>query len=208
AQRPSKASFITNSLLSLTTRALHPLHSHLLRRPGSRQLCPPDRLRERSREIRIKFPPVQTDGLRLIYAAYEQANPDREQLHVRQRNTNVARNNKAFVEHSVKNVEQIGCSGDGRRSLHEMSGKDRSGCGESARDLLSRILISPMKPVNLCRFKQLRHSPANSPVGTKLLLAPMQAAPSKVGQLNANIFSPRALPLSIQKVPQRAELKV
>jgi len=69
--------------------------------------------------VRIKLPPVQANRFGFVDAADQQANPYGEQLHVRQGDANVARNNKSFVEHSVQNVEQIGCSGNGRRSLHE-----------------------------------------------------------------------------------------
>jgi len=149
-------------------------------------LRPADRRGQRSGKIRIKFPPIQTDSFRFVDATDQQANPDCEQLHVRQRYANVSRNDKSFVEHSIKNVEQISCSGNGRHSLHEKYGKDRRECGESARDLLSRILFSPVKPVNPCRFKQLQPSSNLFPEGAQYLFCPMQAAAARVGCASKN----------------------
>src|SRR5258708_1393907 len=86
-------------------------------------------LGRRSGKIRIVFPPVEADGFGLINRADQQANADRQQLNIGQRNADVTRDHKSFVENPIENVQQIGCSGNSRNSLHNISGKYRRSPG-------------------------------------------------------------------------------
>lgn len=58
------------------------------------------------REAGIVSPPVQSDLFRLVDRAYEKANLNREQLHVRQVDLDVSRNDEAFVQHPVENLNE------------------------------------------------------------------------------------------------------
>src|SRR4051812_13037550 len=58
---------------------------------------------------RIVAPPVQTDLLRLVDGAYQQANLNGEQLDVRQVDLDVTGDDKPLVEHPVQNVDETVC---------------------------------------------------------------------------------------------------
>src|SRR6185312_4569207 len=84
----------------------------------------------------VVLPPVETYGLSFIDRTDKQSDTDREQFHVRKRNANVTRDHKSFIENSIKDVQQVCCSGNRRNSLHNISGKnrrDRRGLAESTR---------------------------------------------------------------------------
>jgi hypothetical protein len=56
----------------------------------------------------------------LIDTAHQQAYADGEQLDIGQRNTDITRYHEALIEHSVENVQKIGCSGNSWNSLHNI----------------------------------------------------------------------------------------
>jgi hypothetical protein len=55
--------------------------------------------------VRIVLPPIHPDLLGFIDRAHQQADSDREQLNIRQRNTHVARDYQSFVENAIQNVD-------------------------------------------------------------------------------------------------------
>src|SRR5690242_14373037 len=102
------------------------------RRWRAGQLGPPYHiLRRWRREVGVVLPPVETYGLSFINRTDKQPDADRKQLHVGERNANVACDHESFVENSVKNIQQVGCSGNRRNSLHIYLRKirKRSGTG-------------------------------------------------------------------------------
>jgi hypothetical protein len=64
------------------------------------------------------LPPIHANLLSLIDRANQQANAYCEQLYIRQRNANVARDHQTFVKDAVKNVQQISSAGNSRYSFH------------------------------------------------------------------------------------------
>src|SRR5438309_9044363 len=105
-------------------------HTGPWRRPG--KLGPPYHFFRRLRgEIGVVPPPIETYGFSLINRTDKQADADRQHFHVRQRNADVARDHESLVEDSIKNIEQVGCSGNRRNSLHKYLRKirKRSGTG-------------------------------------------------------------------------------
>lgn len=69
------------------------------------------RVTGRSRQARIAPPPVQTDLLCFINRANEEPDLNRQQLHIREIDLYVARDDKAFVEDAVEDVDQAVCAG-------------------------------------------------------------------------------------------------
>src|SRR5689334_11054250 len=104
----------------------------LRRRWRAGQLGPPYHiLRRRRREIGVVLPPVKTYGLSFIDRTDKQPDADRKQFHVGERNANIACDHESFVEHAIKDIQQVGCSGNRRNSLHKYLRKirKRSGTG-------------------------------------------------------------------------------
>src|SRR5216684_5922411 len=70
--------------------------------------------------MRIVLPPVQRDLLCLIHRTNQQPNPNREQLHISERDANIPRNHQAFIQHPIQDVQQVGSSGYARRTFHKL----------------------------------------------------------------------------------------
>src|SRR3954469_11010080 len=56
----------------------------------------------------IEFPPVKANLLGLVDRANQQTNPDREEFDFGERHFDVARDDEAFVEHAVQDVDEPG----------------------------------------------------------------------------------------------------
>src|SRR5205807_352219 len=69
-------------------------------------------------QVRVIFPPVQSDLLRLIYGANQQPYTNGEQFHIRERNPHVAGDHQSFIENPVENIDKVSCSRDTRHSFH------------------------------------------------------------------------------------------
>jgi hypothetical protein len=68
--------------------------------------------------VRIVLPPIHPDLLGFIDRAHQQADSNREQLNIRQRNTHVARDYQSFVENAIQNIDQIRSSRSCRHPIH------------------------------------------------------------------------------------------
>jgi hypothetical protein len=68
--------------------------------------------------VRIVLPPIHPDLFGLIDRTHQQADSNREQLNVRQRNTHVARDHQSFVENTIQNINQISSSRGCRHPIH------------------------------------------------------------------------------------------
>ncbi len=77
------------------------------------------------RKVGIELPPIQADLLGLIHRTDEQTYANGQQLNVGQRNAYVAGYHQTLVQHPIQDVEQVGCSRDGRYTFHE--GFDKTG---------------------------------------------------------------------------------
>src|SRR5713226_462468 len=62
------------------------------------------------REVMIEPPPVEADLLGLVDRADEQPDTDRQQLDFGQRDLDVARDDEAFVQHAIEDLDQTGRS--------------------------------------------------------------------------------------------------
>jgi hypothetical protein len=53
----------------------------------------------------IVFPPIQPNLLGFVHRTDQQPDPYREQFHVGQRHTDVARDHQAFIQNPIKNID-------------------------------------------------------------------------------------------------------
>jgi hypothetical protein len=60
------------------------------------------------RQIAIVPPPIESDFLCLVERTDEQSDPDRQEFDFRQRNLDVARDHKSFVEYPIQYVDKTG----------------------------------------------------------------------------------------------------
>ena len=58
----------------------------------------------------IVFPPIETDLLRLVDRADQQADSNREKLDLSQRNLDIASNHQTLVQDPVENVDEPRCT--------------------------------------------------------------------------------------------------
>ena len=89
----------------------------------------------RSTQIRIKTPPVQPDLLCLVDRTDKQADPNRQQFNVRQRDANVTRDDQTFVQHPVQYVEQIGGTRNRGYTIHRQKSANERNCSFRMREL-------------------------------------------------------------------------
>jgi hypothetical protein len=68
--------------------------------------------------VRIVLPPIHPDLLGFIDGAHQQADSNREQLNIRQRDTHVARDYQSFIENPIQNIDQIRSSRACRHPIH------------------------------------------------------------------------------------------
>jgi len=54
----------------------------------------------------IELPPVEADVLGLVDRTDQQPDPNRQELHFRERHFDIARHDEPFVEHSIKDFDQ------------------------------------------------------------------------------------------------------
>src|SRR5437867_3667037 len=62
--------------------------------------------RSTRREVRVVLPPVETDLLRLVDGADDQADANREKFNLGERNFDVAGDGQSLVEHAVEDVDK------------------------------------------------------------------------------------------------------
>jgi hypothetical protein len=67
--------------------------------------------------VAVVLPPVQTDLLGLVDRADDQANPDREELDLGQRDLDVARDDESLVEDPIEDVDQSAAAPVGRLEI-------------------------------------------------------------------------------------------
>ena len=104
----------------------------------------PRQQRRLCRQVRIILPPVQAYLLCLINRANQQTDANREQFHVGQRNSYIARDYQPFVENAVQNIYQVRRSRSCRHPIHKFSflfaGKDAN--TRSARLMLNAAVTA------------------------------------------------------------------
>src|SRR5438067_12372756 len=86
---------------------------------GTRQNC----WRCRAGQVGIKLPPIEPDLFRLIDGTDQQTDANGKQLHIRQRDTHVARDDQSLVQHAIKDIDQICCSRDRWYSFHRLGSR-------------------------------------------------------------------------------------
>ena len=69
------------------------------------------------REVAVEAPPIEANLLRLVERANEKADPNGEQLDLRQRHLDVPRDHESFVEDTVENVNKARGAVVGRRNI-------------------------------------------------------------------------------------------
>src|SRR4051812_4810717 len=68
-------------------------------------------------KVAVVFPPVQADLLRLVDRAYDQPNPDREELDLGQRNFYVTGDDQSFIEYAIEDVDKTAAAPVWRRKI-------------------------------------------------------------------------------------------